>query len=322
AFARQTPVRARQLVAEAEGAVVVADGLGDPSLRALARWYWAYALKTVGEFDHARQVNDDALAIAAEATPVERWLLSSHVPSFAIASGRFDAAAEAVTELDHTGESLQQVDTAAFSASIAINAAVWRGELGDFADAMGLFADTYPAMPSWRAGHIWGLCESGRPDEARRLLADHGLEPRRLVDDVYPLLVVAQLCFVARALGDRGLARSCEEVLAPLGGLWSHYGSGVIGPVTWLRGICAEVSGDVDGAVERYREALFEAGAVGFDAVALHIRLDLAGAVLRRAGPGDAELARGLAEECRLDAERMHAPRLGARADELLTRAG
>jgi ATP/maltotriose-dependent transcriptional regulator MalT len=174
-------------------------------------------------------------------------------------------------------------------------------------------------MATWRGGQLWGLAASGRVDEARQLLVDYPLDPAAMIDSVFPLLEAAQLSFAARLIGDGDLAQRCLDALAPFGDLWCQYGSGIVGPASWMLGLCEHTLGHLDAAAGHYRRAMETARAADGAAIASAISLDLAEALLERGEANDQPEAQDLLTAARAHAEAIDAPKLVERVDQLRT---
>ncbi|MGH3922917.1 MAG: helix-turn-helix domain-containing protein, partial [Pseudonocardiaceae bacterium] len=170
------------------------------------------------------------------------------------------------------------------------------------------------------------LISAGRRAEAaglyRALGPVAGWQPiQHAVTPVYALGIV-----VAAAMD------AAEEDLAALRGLLGHYrghhvasGAGVVaygGPVELYLGIAARYLGLFDDAVadlDHARQACAENGAAGFHVEAL---VELAVALDRRVGDGDAARARSLATDAALRAKTLGMPSFLSRAQQLADRLG
>ncbi len=128
------------------------------------------------------------------------------------------------------------------------------------------------------------------------------------------------------------VAMEAAEDVAALRGLLAHYrghhvaggagAAGYLGPVELYLGIAARHLGLLDDAVadlDYARQACAANGAAGYHVEAL---LELALALERRAGHGDAARARSLAADCAGRARTLGMPPFAARAQELADRLG
>ena len=168
-------------------------------------------------------------------------------------------------------------------------------------DAVADFVEQYPT-PVWLAAHAWALAETGRVDEARRIVAEHGLDPVALVAEPFPFIAPFHLAWVARLTGDVALAARCIEALEPHRDRWAHYFLVVLGPVTWPLGWARCTAGDLDGGIAELEEAIATMERSEMPAHLNLARTDLADALEQRGEEGDVERAAALVVEVRAGA--------------------
>ncbi|MGA5406797.1 ATP-binding protein [Streptomyces lavendulocolor] len=112
----------------------------------------------------------------------------------------------------------------------------------------------------------------------------------------------------------------CEEAraaLEPYRGQWmvSLYGWDVSGPAALWAGVLDAARGHWDAAIGEFTRARRSADRLGARPWSVRARCELAGALLARAGNGDAETARELLREVAAEAEELGMPHLAARAE-------
>jgi DNA-binding SARP family transcriptional activator len=212
-------------------------------------------LLTIGEYDQAEQIANEALGAG----------LAAH--------GR-------TIELAHAGQMF---------------CLVWdRGQLGDVVDLVEATAAANPELRIWTVALAGALAAAGRHDEARKpfeeLVTPAGVE---LPDDSLYFLGVCFLVEVARVLGDAERAAVLRDALRPYAGrvAITRLGGIGIGPVRRYLGVAAHIAGDVDVAVAELEQAIAESTAHGMRPFTARAHRDLAAALRDRGGPGDADRA-------------------------------
>jgi hypothetical protein len=107
---------------------------------------------------------------------------------------------------------------------------------------------------TWQGTHAWSLAEAGRLDEARDIVARHGLDRPDLfpVDD-FALAAASYPAMLALLLGDAAMGAAAEAAMRPYEDQWITIDVFCIGPVIWPMAVAV-------GAQARYDEAdeLFE----------------------------------------------------------------
>ncbi len=296
--------------------VELADGTGDPTLRALGRLFRSGSLLTIGEFGAAQEILRAGTAIAdSEGAPLTQWALHSNAVRIAELAGRLDEADALNNAALDEANALGQSDGAEWWAATYTGLQWLRGNAGALADAAEEFALRYPLNPAWRAVQSWLLSDAGRHTEARAVLAEHRLDPVDLLAEPFPFMATTHVAFAGWTLQDTQLAARAIEALEPYRGCWAHYFLFIMGPVTWPLGLSYAVTGQLDLGVELLDEALTSARANGFAAHAALMALDLAIVLVRRGTEGDHERARELLAQARAAAEQVGAPGVVTRVE-------
>jgi tetratricopeptide (TPR) repeat protein len=315
-FAAVADDRWHQLVIRSKEAVDLADEGGDPALRVLARFWSSGAALTAGDIPTFERAREEMLAIAEEGSPTLEWMARTISVAVLLLRGRFDEAGQRNDDSLALGQQLGEVDAPQWWGAVATMASWCRGDT-EMVDAVGAFADEYPLLPAWRAGHAWRLSDAGRLEEARNVVTQYNLDPAALGREPFPFFSAVALAHTARHLGDRELARRSMEALEPYLGCWTHFYIGTNGPVTWGLGVCALTFGDFERAVGFLEDALRELTAYGYEGLIPRLQLDLAETLLSRHAPGDYARAARLIDEVRGAAAGVGAPGLADQADRV-----
>jgi class 3 adenylate cyclase len=315
-FAAIADARWREMVARTAEAVELADEAGDPAQQVIARWFWASALLTAGDIPAFEQVIADMVTIAEAGSPTLRWMAGAKTVPLLVWRGRFDEATQRNDEVLALGLDAGEADAAQWAGALASNMAWIRGEKG-WADIVGSFADQYPLGQTWRAGHAFYLADDERLDEARAVLDRYELDVSVVRREPFPFEAAFLMAHIAHDLADRHLAERVAAEFTDHVDCWTHFHTGGNGPVTRDLGICALTVGEADRAVALLEDAIEKVTCHGYDGLLPRMRLELAEALLARAGTGDADRAAQLLDEVRAFAERSDAPGLVARADAL-----
>ena len=284
--------------ARADEAVELADGLGDPGLRVVARHYSSAAAIVAGDLARARAITDELRTLAADASPSHAWLAEMLRVRFLAVDG---ALAEASAQNDRClaiGEAQGEPDRFNLWAAMGAIIAWCFGNGGAMADLAGEFAERYPTNMVWRAAHAAFLAEAGRIAESRAVLDEWRLDPVELLEGPFPLHGVVILTTLAHRLHDVDLARGCMVALTPYQGRWPHYYLGIVPIVDFDLGMCAATMGDLDAAIDLLDHSVRKLREQGCAALVDWCELEMAAVVLQRGQPGDqqraASLLRGL----------------------------
>ncbi len=315
-YAVVLPDNWERLLVRGEEGVRLADAMGDPTLRILARLFWSGTLMFVGQMAEAERATEEMVAIAdADGSPTMRWVAHVNVVRWIAARGDIIEGIAANDACLLMAQESGEADGLQWWAA-GLNALSWlQSNLGFVADAAGVFAQQYPLLPVWHSGHAWTLVEDGRLEEARAVIRDHNLTPAGLLDETMPLCGPVQLGQVAFAIDDVELATAVIEVLAPHVGRWAHYYLQTFGPVSWTLAMAKSTIGAHDDAVTGMERAIGELEAARFTNHLVLVRIDLAKVLLRRDGPGDRDRARALLAESRAEAIANENPGVVARVD-------
>ena len=318
-----SPHRTSSLVRELAAVVHQADATDDPALQAQSRLWYAGALLSAGDITRLKDTLEQALAIARSGgVPHVAWAVNAVSIWLLIAEGDLEAARKRNDDNLALGERMGAPDAVQWWQAIVAPLAWVSGDWGLLADASGAFAEQYPAATEWRAAHAWWLGLDGRVEAAREVLRSHPIEPAAQVDRPFPLHTLIELGWVAYFLDDAGLAGEVERLLAPFEQQWGHYFAGTTGPVVLALAVTASARGALDEAVDRFVTGIDVLRGHGLRALAIGYEERLAEALVRRAGAGDVDRARGLLRRASAAAVGFGLPRVAERLDHRLDRLG
>jgi tetratricopeptide (TPR) repeat protein len=178
-----------------------------------------------------------------------------------------------------------------------------------------------PLRMAWRSGLATLLCDTGRHDEAREVLAGMAEEFAAVPPDGDWMITFALLADVAADLEDAEHAASLYELLVPYRDSNVVIGHGAIcfGSVARYLGRLALTVGDRDLALEHLRHAVDASAAMRAPVHLAHARLDYA--VALGAG-GDWSAADTLIEQAAETAAVLELPLVARRAESLASVRG
>jgi DNA-binding SARP family transcriptional activator/tetratricopeptide (TPR) repeat protein len=191
-----------------------------------------------------------------------------------------------------------------------------QARMGELEVAARQMVASNPLRLAWRSGLATLLCETGRHDEARELLADvadgFSLVPR----DGDWMITFALLADVAADLEDPEHAAPLYELLLPYRDRNVVIGHGAVcfGPVARYLGRLALTIGERDQALEHLRRAVDISAALRAPVHLAHARLDHAAAL---GAGGDWSRARTLIEQAAATASELELPLVARRAESL-----
>lgn len=309
-------------LARAEEAVGLADRSGDPALRAFARYFLSGALLTVGEIARSHDVTVDAVEVAREASPGVRWIMETMSNRIPLLEGRLDEARAESDACMAAGQRLGEGDAWSWWAAIMCMLQWQRDDLGWMADAVKAFADHFSGVLTWRSGEASALASAGRIAEGMAVVERYGLTPAKLVGEPFPGTGAAQMAAMAFYSHDRSIAAEAKEALAPYRRYWAHYFLATFGPIVFYLALCAWVLGDLDEAVSCFEEAEERLVSAGAEGILPSARRFHAQVLLERGAAGDRERAHELLAAATAGAERIGAPIIVQRCEELAARLG
>jgi tetratricopeptide (TPR) repeat protein len=193
--------------------------------------------------------------------------------------------------------------------------------MGELEGAAREMVATNPMRLAWRSGLATLLCDTGRYDEARELLAGLAEEFAAVPPDGDWMITFALLADVAADLQDVEHAERLYEVLEPYRDSNVVIGHGAVcfGSVARYLGRLALTVGKRDLALEHLRQAVDSSTAMRAPVHLAHARLDHATALV--AG-GDWSAAQTLIEQAAETASALDLPLVARRAESLSSMHG
>ncbi|WP_028644509.1 BTAD domain-containing putative transcriptional regulator [Nocardioides sp. URHA0020] len=223
----------------------------------------ALALRAVaaGELGEVEILAECLVAGRAEADRVRHLyaylLLDSLDTAWAAMRGRFDEVERHVAHLFSVGDMVSIVGNQESLAGALMMQAIWQGQDAAVLDGLvALAEDTFLPLATSRAAM---LCRVSRLDEAREHLLTHrdDVTEALTADTWFTTLAVSMAAEAACHLGDRELAATAYEWLAPYTGRPAGAGSGTyMGPVDMFLAMAAHAVGDDDLAARHADDAL------------------------------------------------------------------
>lgn len=239
-------------------------GMGETA--AVARRWRVVALLEAGRMNEARaEAAHHAELARTLRLPYELMYTAVFAAMRALAEGRLDDAERESVHVAAFGELRGGADAIQFVGVHRVTIALLRGEFGELADVIGEFADRYPALSAWRAGHAYALAEAGRVDEARALLDRVWPPEHTLARDAVWLPAVALLGLTAARLRDTERAAHLYRLLAPYARRPIVLGAGgaIWASTDLYLGLLAAIVGDAAGADIHFTETASWLSAVG-----------------------------------------------------------
>ena len=236
------PGTVAERAALADEAIAIAESLDDGRALTYAQTLRATAAAELGDVGLMTTLSEVARQRAEEQRSLYALVVldSLEIPWLAM-RGELDRAAELTEHLRATGDKmgLAQQDDAVAGALIATW--MWQGRDDDILSLLVPMADA--ARLPLDASVTCMLTRVGRLDEARAYRAEHGTDLGG--DTWFSLLPWCHGAEAALALGDRELAATTYELLAPHSGHMACAGSGVaLGPVDAFLAMAAAATGE------------------------------------------------------------------------------
>jgi len=254
--------------------------------------------------------------------PLYRWNVAVLRAGVAISSGRVEEGARLsaqALELRRDGQDPAVLMTHCGQLFVA------RRELGALGESLeqsiATFAESYPGMHSWPCTLAVAHAEAGRMELARTLVERLGVHAFTDVPrDVHFFPALAMLAEVVHLLDDGTRAEQLYALLAPHADrnvVASYWSPTFVGSVARYLGLLAATAGRADDAARHFEEAQHANARMGLRGQLAHTKVDHAGVLFARNGPGDREHALRLVAEARTTAEELGLGRLRERITRL-----
>src|SRR5262249_17040303 len=174
--------------------------------------------------------------------------------------GRFDEAERLAAEGRALGERAQHQGIAVFFPTVIAMIRYLPGRFAELADPLRQYVERYPSIPTGRSAYAYGLCESGRTDEARREFEPFAADDfAGLPRDFTWATNLAFLALTCAALGDARRAAVLYELFlpfAPYNVRTTRIGVVCVGAAAHYLGLLAATRQRLDDAVRHLEAAL------------------------------------------------------------------
>ncbi len=237
-------------------------------------------------------------------------------------AGEFDAAAAFSERARRLGERVQ--DTNALQAHVLQQFALWRerGGVEDIEETVRRQAERFPSIPGWGCVLAHVHAESGRTEEARRLVESFARDEfRGLPHDGLWLGAIALLSETSATFGEARHAERLYALLEPYADRNVAFGwvSACGGSAARHLGLLAGLLGDRERAIAHFETALRINGRMRARPLVARTQLDLARALLarERADAGDAARIGELVDAALGEARALGMTRLLAEGERL-----
>ncbi len=217
------------------------------------------------------------------------WRVSAMKTTLALSDGLFEEARSMIQEQFEQGKHSNPKLALSMAAVQLAVIGLAAGDPAQVASSMKAFLDAAEGLIAWHSPLTLALASSGQFEEAKREagpLVRSKFEPRHR--DYLPM-VLACFADAAQMMGDEKLAKRVGEELAELPDRFVVLGLCLVayGSVDRYRGLCAEVTGDLDAAIDFYRKGLEVDHDMGAQPMVASGSYDLGRALAARGNPED-----------------------------------
>ena len=243
-------------LAEEREALGLAEKLDDPFLR-----FWAaHALYSesilAGHFDEAERCLELGKQIADQLRlPPLMWSTVRHGVTHALMRGEAARAEELNIDSLELGRSSGQPDAALLFNATLFLIRMQQGRVGEVVDLIAGLAARMRDMPAYDSVVAWGFAETGRTDEARRVLDAAAASGFALPNNGIWLSGMVYYASAAIELDDPSSSEQLLQLLIPYRAQTAMDGTCVMGPVAGYLGGLAGVLGRLDEAEDFFGDA-------------------------------------------------------------------
>ena len=301
-YASWHPDGLRERLQAATELLAIAEEERRPELGAGARRWLVVGLLEAGEIDRAREETArHARTAALLRQPYEEMYAAVFGALWALLEGRFADAEQCSGVVAAAGQHRGGADALQFIGVHMLTILQERGGLAALEPALRANAESYPALPAWRASVAYVLAESGQHDEARAILAELRPVAETLPRDAnwFPGMIFSALAVAW--LRDDELARELIGPLEAYAGRCVLLGAGgaLWGTVERYLGYLHLTAGDHEAAAGCFRTALERDRTMGALPGAVHSEAGLSWALMALGDPAAPEHARRAEEAAR-----------------------
>ncbi len=297
-FTISAPSTVDERLANTAEILQLADVLGDPAVRFLALWQRARLLLEAGDMAASVASVDEAESIAEKlGQPTFRWMVLWMRVGRVLIAGRLDEGERLAEETFALGNATGQPDAAAVVSMQRLMCRFEQGRLDELDEFILEVRNRFPAVPGIVIWQALVCSESGRLDEARRLLEPLAATGFDIPFDSTWHIFLTLLAEVLRVLDDPDWAAALYERLRPYSAILAVVAGVTPGCTAHHLAMLATLTGRFAEAEEYFAEALAAHERLGAPAHLGRTRVEWARMLLARRGPGDTERARQLLDE-------------------------
>jgi len=252
-----TPDTVDELLRESNECGALADQMGDPVSKFWAATFRGTVVVQVGDIAEVARCHEEAARLASDVgQPILKWTSSFNRSWSTLLAGDVAQAEALADEALQIGNDTGQPDTLTIYGAQLFSIRWHQGRLGEIADMVVQIVHDNPGVSGFRSLAALVCMESGRGDEARRLL---DAERSSGFPDAQNFLVPISLDTWARVASHFG-DRDAAEALYPRLARWPHLvgftGVNISGAVALSLGTLATVLGRYRDAEAHFAEAL------------------------------------------------------------------
>jgi DNA-binding CsgD family transcriptional regulator len=260
------------------------------------------------------------IAQLAESTrlPLARWHLLRQQASRAALAGQLTTARDRSRQADRLSVRLQDPSGQVSSCLFAIWLAVIRGDPAEIPADLSDRMQAVAPLPVIRAAHALAWFATGKTEEARAAYETLRHLPAARNTDIDTFRALRAMIILMIAFEDRETAQAVYGLLSPQIADTGATGTGSVfvgGSLHRQLGQLAALLGQTEQALGHFAQAVTINTRIGARPFVVLARLDWAGTLRTRAGPGDYRQARALARQAATEARRLDMPGPAARAE-------
>ena len=305
-FAIWTPDTLSIRLAESEENVLVCERLGDPLAQSQALHWRANACIEAADMVGARKCMRRVKELSNRLRePTVMWLSAYNDANLALALGKLDEAAELTLKALELGQRSGQPDALPVYAAQVSNLRFSQGRLGELIPLIDQILSEHAAITGFRALLALARCEQEDREQAQMAFAyDAGTGFTELSYDVTWLSVVCIYAHVCARLAEVEAARTLYRMLEP----WSKQVAVSVvawGCVAHYLGMLATTLEDFGHADHHFKYASRVHNEMGTPVWSAQTGLESARMLAARRRRGDRLRARGIAEQVRVDAQKL-----------------
>jgi predicted ATPase len=307
AWAIWWPDNVEERMAIAHELLSLAEEAADPERAVDAHTMLCLSYVDQGRLDRARAELEELARIARRiGQPAQLWLGAATRAMIELAVGNYPEAARLMaSEMAEGRPTTPAHDDVSAATMHRYLLARERGTVADEEASVRASVAEFTWYPLHRGALANLLADLGRDEEAAAVLGALAADEFAVIHEDNEWLIGITLAAEAAArLGMRDAASVLYRKLLPRAGVHAvGHPEGSVGSASRYLGLLAGALGDGDAAIGHLDEAVRHNAQMGLRPWTAHAQADLADALARRGGPGDAERAEQLRREARVTAE-------------------